>query len=34
MLSILKAIFNIKEKENSIADRIEIKEMPAKSWWS
>ncbi len=34
MLSILKAIFNIKEKENSITDHIEIKEMPAKSWWS
>lgn len=34
MISIFKALFAQKPKEKTIADRIEIKEMPANSWWS
>ena len=34
MISILKALFVNKSKEKTIADHIEIKEMPANSWWS
>jgi len=34
MISILKALFINEPKKNSVAERIEIKEMPAKSWWS
>ena len=34
MISILKSIFVNKPKEKPLVDRIEIKEMPANSWWS
>lgn len=38
MLKIIKLFFALnkaeKKKENPIAKRIEIKEMPAKTWWS
>jgi hypothetical protein len=34
MISLFKALFVTKSKEKTIAERIEIKEMPANSWWS
>jgi len=33
MLKLLKSLFNDNSKENKIAKAIEIKEMPASSWW-
>ncbi|GLX77540.1 hypothetical protein tinsulaeT_08800 [Thalassotalea insulae] len=34
MIKLLKSIFRTAPKENEIAAKIEIKEMPAKSLWS
>jgi hypothetical protein len=34
MISLIKSLFTSTKKNKVIADRIEIKEMPAKSWWS
>jgi len=34
MIKLIKSIFAIAPKENAIAAKIEIKEMPAKSLWS
>ncbi len=33
MIKLLKALFNYQIKENAIAASIEIKEMPANTWW-
>jgi len=34
MIKLIKALFSEEIKENAIAASIEIKEMPAKKWWS
>jgi len=34
MIKLIKSIFAVAPKENAIAAKIEIKEMPAKSLWS
>ena len=33
MIKLLKALFSYQIKENTIAANIEIKEMPANTWW-
>jgi len=34
MINLIKSLFNSNKKEKSVAESIEIKEMPARSWWS
>jgi hypothetical protein len=34
MIKMLKTLFSKKTQCNTIAASIEIKEMPAKTWWS
>ena len=34
MLNLIKSLFASKATENAIAAGIEIKEMPANTWWS
>jgi len=34
MIKLIKTLFAAEPKENAIAAKIEIKEMPAKSLWS
>ena len=34
MISLLKSLFIIENTENTIAASIEIKEMPASTWWN
>jgi hypothetical protein len=33
MINLIKALFVLETKENEIAANIEIKEMPASTWW-
>jgi hypothetical protein len=33
MINLFKTLFNKVEQENPIAASIEIKEMPASTWW-
>ncbi|SEK45258.1 hypothetical protein SAMN05216262_101395 [Colwellia chukchiensis] len=34
MINLLKAFFATEKAENAIAASIEIKEMPASTWWN
>jgi hypothetical protein len=34
MLNLIKSLFTNEAKENAIAASIEIKEMPASTWWN
>jgi len=34
MITLLKSLFTSPKKDKTVAERIEIKEMPANSWWS
>ena len=34
MIKLIKSLFTKKHKENAIAAGIEIKEMPASTWWN
>ena len=34
MVKLIKSLFAIDAKENEIAASIEIKEMPASTWWN
>lgn len=34
MINLLKSLFVTEKAENSIAASIEIKEMPASTWWN
>lgn len=34
MIKLIKTFFVVDVKENAIAAQIEIKEMPANTWWS
>jgi hypothetical protein len=34
MIQLLHSLFSAKHVSNKIADSIEIKEIPAKTWWS
>jgi hypothetical protein len=34
MIKLIKSLFIAKKTENTIAASIEIKEMPASSWWN
>jgi hypothetical protein len=34
MINLIKSLFTAKATENAIAAGIEIKEMPASTWWN
>jgi len=34
MINLIKSLFFTKKTENTIAASIEIKEMPASTWWN